>query len=173
MLDIRKQLLQETSRFNADYIAHEISGDKEKFAVLMNIYLDGEDPFPQKAAWVAEIVSSIYPELIQPYLKQIVKKLPGFTHPGSRRNALKILMRTEIPEKLQGPLIDICFQWLSGNDQPVAIKVYAMQIIENHLKLYPELAYELREVIEDQWERNSVGFKSRGRMVLRGLGKYG
>jgi len=58
------------------------------------------------------------------------------------------------------------------NDQPVAIKVHAMQVIANHLDLYPELAFELRGGIEDQWDKNSVGFKSRGKRVLQGLQKY-
>ena len=172
MLDIRNQLLQETSRFNMEYIASVIGDDKEKFAELMKLYLKEKDPIPAKAAWVAEYVCLKHPELIDPYLEDLVHSLALFTHPGSRRNSLKILMQTKIPEDLQGPLIDICFQWMSSTEKTVAVKVYAMQIIENHLELYPELAFELKSIIEDQWDKNSAGFKARGSKVLKRLEKF-
>jgi len=171
-LSLHNQLMQELSHFNMHYIADTIGDDEEMFAEIINILLNKKDPLPPRAAWVAEIVCQKYPDLIKPYLNKIVRGLKLYTHPGSRRNSLKILMRTEIPENLQGVLIDTCFEWLLSAEKTVAVKIFAMQIIENHLAFYPELAVELKEVIEDQWEKNSAGFKSRGRKVLKGLEKY-
>jgi len=110
MIDIRKQLLVELSRFNSDYIAHEIGNDKERFAELMKLLLEEKDPIPPRAAWVAETIYSSHPELITPFIKKLVQALSGFTHPGSRRCVLKILSQCKIPEKLHGPLIDLCFE---------------------------------------------------------------
>jgi hypothetical protein len=42
-----------------------------------------------------------------------------------------------------------------------------MQIIFNHVLLYPELKGELIAVIEDQMNNNSVGFSSRARRLLK------
>ena len=171
-MDLRNQLMQELSHFNMHYIADTIGDDKEMFAEIINILLKSEDPLPPRAAWVAEIVTQKYPDLIDPYLDNIIQTLKVFTHPGSRRNSLKILMRTKIPKDFQGSLIDTCFEWLMSSEKTVAVKVYALQIIENHLTFYPELAVELREVVEDQWDKNSAGFKSRGRKVLQRLERY-
>ncbi len=164
--------MQEMSRFNMHYIADVINCDKEKFAKIVSIILNEKDPLPPRAAWVAEIVTQKYPDLIGPYIDDLIQKLKSFTHPGSRRNSLKILMNTNIPESSQGLLIDTCFDWMMSADRTVGVKVYAMQIIENHLPVYPELAIELKGIIEDQWEKNSTGFKARGRKVLKGLERY-
>lgn len=171
-MDIRDQLLQELSHFNMHYIAGYVNGDRDKFSEIMSILLTEKDPLPARAAWVAELVSSNHPEFFKPYIGRVIEKLPEFSHPGSRRNSLKIMTRMEIPDEFQGPLIDICFEWMANAERTVAVKVFAMEIVKNHLELYPELAYELKSVIEDQWDKNSAGFKARGRKVLQQIEKY-
>jgi hypothetical protein len=171
-MNIREQLLVELSHFNMNYIANAIGTDPAHFESVMKMVLQDKDPVPPRAAWVAELVTQKDPALIKPYLGKIIEGLERYTHPGTRRNILKILMRTKIPEEYQGHLIDICFQWIMDEEKKVATKVFAMQIIENHLPEYPELAIELSEVIHDQFHKNSAGFKSRGRKVLKNLEKY-
>jgi hypothetical protein len=51
----------------------------------------------------------------------------------------------------------------------VAVKVHAMQIIYNHALIYPELKEELITVISDQVDNNSVGFKARGKRLIKKL----
>jgi len=53
----------------------------------------------------------------------------------------------------------------------VAVKVHAMQIIYQHVLIYPELKEELSTVIRDQLENNTVGFKSRGMRLLGAMKK--
>lgn len=171
-MNIREQLLVELSYFNMHYIADSIGTSEENFKTVMQLVLEDKDPVPPRAAWVAELVSLKDPSLINPYIGRMIEGLESYTHPGTRRNVLKILMRTDIPEEYQGLLIDICFRWIMDEEKKVASKVFAMQIIENHLSLYPELAVELSEVIQDQFNKNSAGFKSRGRKVLKNLEKY-
>ncbi len=171
-MNIREQLLTELSRFNMHYIADALGTDPGHFRTIMTCILQEKDPIPPRAAWVAELLTQKDPALIDPYLKDIIENLDNFTHPGTRRNLLKILMRTKIPEEYRGILIDVCFRWLMEEDKKVASKIFAMQIIENHIPVYPELAVELSEVILDQFEKNSAGFKSRGRKVLKNLKKY-
>ena len=80
-----------------------------------------------------------------------------------------MLSRMSVPEQEQAFLIDLCFRWILDNEETVAVKVYCMQIIANHL--YPELKYELRGVIEDRFSRSSAGFQSRGRKILKMIEK--
>ena len=47
----------------------------------------------------------------------------------------------------------------------------AMQIIYNHVLLDPELKDELKTVILDQIDNNSVGFMSRGRRIIKQMEK--
>lgn len=171
-MDIREQLLVELSHFNMNYIADSIGTDPGNFAKIMRMVLEDKDPVPARAAWVAELVSQRDPGLIDPYTGEMIMKLEKFTHPGTRRNVLKILSRTKIPQDYQGLLIDICFRWLQDETKKVAAKVFAMEIIENHLPQYPELSFELYEIINDQFDKNSAGFRARGRKVLKKLQQY-
>jgi len=171
-MNIREQLKAELSKFNMEYIAGSLGTDPDHFHVLMDYVLNENDPIPPRAAWVAELMTQKDPELIIPWIEKLIHALEKFTHPGTRRNILKILARTEIPEEQQGFLLDTCFRWLNDDEIKVATKVFSMDIIENHISLYPELANELSEIIYHQWDKNSAGFKSRGGKVLKRIEKY-
>ena len=90
---------------------------------------------------------------------------------GSLRSLLRLLSRHDIPEDEQGLLIDLCFSYLVSELYPVAVKAHAMQIIYNHVLLYPELKDEFITVIEDQAKNNSVGFKARGNILIKQMEK--
>ena len=90
---------------------------------------------------------------------------------GTLRSLLRLLARYDIPEEDQGLLIDECFSYLVSELYPVAVKAHAMQIIYNHVLLYPELKHELTTVLRDQAENNSVGFKSRGNRLIKQMEK--
>jgi hypothetical protein len=164
-MDIRAQLLSELSRKNIDYTIHALGNNKEHFRELIRIILEEKDPLPMRAAWVAEGITAQYPALINPYVKDLIKNLKKFTHPGTIRNILKIFTRINIESKFHGIMADTCFEWMRDEKKPVAVKVYAMQILSDLTKLYPELKNELFEVIDEQLPRSSAGFKSCARWV--------
>ncbi len=166
-MNFREQLLSELSRKNVNYVIHVVGDSEAHFDSIIELLLNEKDPLPARASWVAEGVSARYPELAEKHLEALIQNLPSFTHTGTRRNVLKMLCRIPIPIELQGILIDHCFEWMLGDEEPVAVKVFSMQIIANHLGQYPELRHELRAVIEDQYDRCSPGFRARGRKVLK------
>ena len=96
-----------------------------------------------------------------------MEALPGFGNNGVKRQVVKALAAREIPEKYEGRMVDLCFRWLQSPKMPVAIKVHCMQILANITERHPDLAEELRIVIIEQIPRNSVGFSSRGRKILK------
>jgi hypothetical protein len=99
----------------------------------------------------------------------LIDALPHFSNYGVKRQVVKALAVRDIPEKLEGQLADLCFDWLQSSVMPVAIKVHCMQILANITERYPDLAGELQTVIKEQMPRNSVGFTSRGRKILKRL----
>jgi hypothetical protein len=82
-----------------------------------------------------------------------------------------MLQFIEIPPALQGIAAEACFENLSS-EEPVAVKVFAMTVIANLCKDYPELKSELVPLIEDQLPFATAGFRSRARKVLRQIEKY-
>lgn len=155
------------SRAEVDLLIKEIGDSREMFGSLLDLALAGKDPVAWRAAWIADGLAEQHPGLAAGRVTDIVRRLPGLQSKGTLRSMLRLLCRYEIPEEEQGILIDLCFGTLASERYPVAVKVHAMQIIYNHVLLYPELKGELTAVIEDQMDNNSVGFSSRARRLIR------
>jgi hypothetical protein len=163
-------LMQELSRRNMENVAHCIGNSEQEFDLLLTIVLHGAEPVVQRAAWAMDACLETYPELLSPYVETVIDALPRFCNNGVKRQVVKALAtRDNIPEKLEGQLVDLCFDWLQSSTMPVAVKVHCMQILANSVARYPDLAVELRTVIIEQIPRNSVGFSSRGRKILKQL----
>ena len=171
-MDIRKQLLQAHSKENKDRIVAYIGGNNERFSELMHLFFNGEYRLAQRAAWPMSDVAKKRPELISPYLEQLIDNLesPDLSM-AVKRNTVRILQGIEIPEPLWGKTLDICFKLLNDGEEPIAVKVFSMTVLGNIIRHVPELKEELIMSIENQMPYQSTGFKSRGKKVLQLLAK--
>ena len=172
-MDYETLLMQQLSRQHIEYVAHCIGNDTQEFQQLMHIVLYGKEPVVQRAAWAMDVCVAKRHELLSPYVEILIDALPRFCNNGVKRQIVKALAVQKIPEKFEGQMVDLCFCWMQSSDMPVAIKVHCMQIIANIAEHYPDLAVELKTVIIEQIPRNSVGFASRGRKILRKIENYG
>jgi len=170
-IDYEIVLMQELSRRHVDDVAHCIGDNEKEFARLMDIVLHGKEPVVQRAAWAMDACIEKRPDLLSPYVETLIDALPRFTNNGVKRQIVKALAARDIPEKYEGEMVDLSFRWLQSPDTPVAIKVHCMQILANITERHPDLAEELRTVITEQIPRNSAGFSSRGRKILKKISK--
>lgn len=152
-----------------DFYISEVGNSEEKFCMLLDLALNEKDPVAWRAAWILDGSDELHPGLAYNSIGQIVCRLPEVESSGTLRSLLRLLCRYPIDEEDQGILIDLCFGYMVSELYPVAVKVHAMQIIYNHVLMYPELKEELVTVIEDQVNNNTVGFKSRGMRIIRQL----
>ena len=166
-MDFVEQLQKEHSRANTDLIAKSIGNNPKAFKIIVDIIYTENAPLPQRASWLLAIVNNKHPELLIPYVSRFSKTVTGFTIDGIKRNMLSILEKHNIPKKEQGKLVDTCFNYLLSNEETVAVKVYAMQIIANISEEYPELKSELKAVINDQLPKNTAAFYSRAKKILK------
>ena len=171
-MDIREQLLKEHSKSNANKIAHYVSDNTSRFALLMKLFFSDEYRVTQRAAQVVSICSDSHPQLIRPYLKELILNLRNDVHDAVKRNSLRILQDIELPESLHGDMADIGFRLLTSREEPVAVKVFAMTVLANICKKEPDLKNELEIIIEDQMPYGSAGFISRGNKILKRLQHY-
>lgn len=63
-------------------------------------------------------------------------------------------------------ITDLCFESLSRESIPVAVKVHAMEILSRFAEEYPELKNELVNLLREQMVNNSTGFKTRARKII-------
>lgn len=170
-MDFRSLLLNFPSGVEKDIYIKEVIGTKDGFGSLLELALHDEDPVAWRASWVLDGSDEQQPGLAALYISKIIQALPALESKGSLRSLLRMLCRYDIPEEEQGLLIDLCFRYLVSELYPLAVKVHAMQIIYNHVLLYPELKDELVTVLEDQMENNTVGFLARGRRLIKQMEK--
>ncbi|MBA3972547.1 MAG: hypothetical protein H0X46_10505, partial [Bacteroidetes bacterium] len=100
-----------------------------------------------------------------------INTVQNFKIAGIKRGMLNVLAEHKIPKKLQGKLINLCFDNILSGDETLAIKVFSLQCIANITKEHPELIPELKAAIEDQLPKTTVGFHARARVVMKELGR--
>lgn len=169
-MNIREELLQEHSRSQALRIAAYANLSKAHFKELMQCFLGKESRIAQRAAWSVSWAAIQKPEMIQPYLKDLVACLQRIDiHPALIRNAARILEEIDIPEKFHGEVMNTCFGFIENPTTPIAIKAYSLTILFNLSRQYPEIRQELRLVIEENFDNETAAFKSRGKKILKKL----
>jgi hypothetical protein len=171
-MDIEEHLLKghnkELTQELVDYIGHS----KERFDEFMPYFLHDEYRICQRAAWTLGIVCQNHPELILPWLPQILMELKTPKHDAQIRNTVRALEVLEhYPEEFEGEIYEQCFEYLLDPKYPIAIKVFSMTVCSRIALKYPELIPELIDAIEDQMETGSAGYRSRAKKELARLSK--
>jgi len=166
-MDFKSKLAKIPSGTGKELIIQEVLNSSHQFKTLLDFALYGKDPLAWRAGWILDGCDEQAPGLASDYISGIIHRLPRIESTGTLRCLLRLLSRYDIKEKNQGVLIDQCFKYLVSELYPVAVKVHAMQIIYKHVLIYPDLKQELITVISDQVENNSVGFRSRGKRLIK------
>ncbi|MEN8251882.1 MAG: hypothetical protein ABFS32_23375 [Bacteroidota bacterium] len=169
-MNLKEEILKADFIGNTLSAAVTIGDDKKKFAELMKFFFSAESIYSQRASWVMAHVTDKHPELITPYLDRLVKNLFNPLPDATKRSSVRLLQFIDIPERLWGEVIEICFQFISSNEA-AAIKAFSMTVLFNLTKQVPDIAHELKIVIEDQIPYATPGVKNRSLKILAELEK--
>ena len=112
--------------------------------------------------WISRILDA----WVEPYLPELILKLPLMNHDGLKRHALRIIARMPFPEALEATLMNIAFEWLLSATESVAVKMYSMQILYRLSASEPDILQELYDTIEFQLADGTPGFKSIGHKMM-------
>ena len=138
-MNISDELLiaQNHSREQALKISEFACSSPAHFKTLMRCFLSNEYKLAQRAAWSVSRAAQKYPELIKPYIKDLVAQLPKKdVHNAVTRNSIRILQQIKIPEELHGDLMNSCFGFVESPSTPVAIKAFSLTTLFNLSKFY-------------------------------------
>lgn len=167
-MDIRTEILKEHSKENSEHVAAWVGNDAERMKELIDHFLHDEYRVVQRLAQVVGKIGDHHPELIQQHLDTLVQRMQEDGLPVAvKRNVVRVLQYVEIPEHLQGAVMNTCFDMLADPNETVAVRVFSMTVLDNLSKNYPEIRQELIAIIEDQLEQGcSAGFRSRAKKIL-------
>ncbi|MCU0429944.1 MAG: hypothetical protein MUF42_08210 [Cytophagaceae bacterium] len=166
---IRKRLLGSHSKANTEWIIRYIGNRPDRFNELLLLFL-GQDPvLAQRAAWSLGYVAEQQPQLVQPYLLEIVSYLKkDDLHDALYRNVFRFLQFITWDPELDGQIFDLAINCMHPS-YAVAIRVFAMSTAWKVVQRHPGLASELKLKIEEQWPYASPAFKSRAKKIMSGI----
>lgn len=147
-----------------------IGVDKQRFSDLITIYLDGPERITQRVATLLVFFTKKHSPLVISHLGIILKHFQKVdVNVAIKRNTLRFLQDLAIPKQWQGRVADLCFNYLTSQAEPIAVKVFAMKVLANLAMENSELKNELIPIIEDQMPFGSAGFRNRGARILKQL----
>ncbi|MBV9986520.1 MAG: hypothetical protein JO301_02505 [Chitinophagaceae bacterium] len=170
-MNLRDEILKEHSKSQALKVAAYACSSPKNFKELMQCFMADEYRLSQRAAWSVSWAAKKKPEMVKPYLKDIVAQLQREgVHDSVKRNAVRILEDIDIPEPLHGEVMNACFGFIEDPATAVAIKAFSLTTLFNLSEIYPEIRPELKLLIEANLENETAAFRSRGKKILGKLG---
>ena len=169
-MNLRETILAEHSKANCNRIVKWVGNSQKRFDELFYLFLNDEYRVVQRAAWPLSYVVTAHPKLIQKHFTKLIKYLrkPNL-HDAVKRNTVRLLQEITIPKRLHGEVMNICFDYIVSPTEPVAVKAFSLTILGNFSKEYPEIKNELKLVIEERWDHETIAFRSRAKKILKDL----
>jgi 8-oxo-dGTP diphosphatase len=170
--DLKSMVIDMMGMKNAEWVATSAIENPAIFRKLLEYSYSDDKKLAFHASWILTKVCDKYPEIIDPFLPEIVEKLGRIDNESAQRSFLRIISLSEIKEissRHHGLLADHCFAALKSGFSAIAIKAYSMEILYKMAMIYPELANELSATIIMLQEDGSAGIVARGRIILKRL----
>jgi hypothetical protein len=172
LFNLPSELEQGNTRANRDRVARWVGNDRHRFAELMDLYLRGDRREAQLAAGVVSICVEHHPGLANPWLSKMLRRMAEKdVHDAVRRMGMWVFQFVAIPPRLAGRLAQVSFDALQDVSQPIAMRVFAMTVLTRLSQDQPDLAREVRTVIEAMLPYGTGAFQSRARKELGRLRK--
>lgn len=169
-MKLRETILAEHSKAQTNAIIKWVGDSQERFDNLFHLFLNDEYRVVQRAAWPLSYCVIQHQQLIEKHFKELVINLQTPTISGAvKRNTLRLLQHVKIPEELHGEIMNVCFNYIASSDEAAAVKAFALTILQNLTRYYPEIKEEVKIIIEDRWEVESPAFRSRAKKFLTAL----
>jgi 8-oxo-dGTP diphosphatase len=156
----------------AEWVATSAIENPAIFIKLFEYSHSSDKKLAFRASWTLTKVCDRFPELIYPYLSQIVDELAGIESESTLRSFLRIISLSDLEKintRQHGLLADFCFSKLNSGLSAIAIKAYSMEIVYRLALIYPELANELSATITMLKGEGSAGVVARGHMIIKKL----
>ncbi|HEX2968769.1 MAG TPA: (deoxy)nucleoside triphosphate pyrophosphohydrolase [Bacteroidales bacterium] len=172
--EIREMVNRIMGMKEAEWMAASLTENPLLFRKFIEFSYSDDQKLAFHASWIITKVCDKSPEIIYPYLPDIVESLKGIRNESALRSFLRILSMSDpgkLSQRHHGLLADVCFSYLNSGFAAIAIKAYSMEILYRLTLIYPELATELALSMKGVTEMDSAGIVSKAKAILKKLNK--
>jgi len=167
---MKELLAKKASRANSYEVVGLVANSKAKYSELVEIIKENNSPYSEKAAWVITHCFDERAGFFDHFYSDFIKIIGEESYSDSvKRNIVRILQFKSIPTEYHGAVIDACFRLLTKKETAIAVKAFSMGVLDQMVKIYPELTNELILCIEEILPVSSSGVKNRGNKILKKL----
>lgn len=158
--------------FKAPLLAKTIM-DNNMENELMSFALDKDQLVSNRAMWVVTHCADMEPDRFKPFHVKFINHLKHKgIHSGVVRSILRIFQEQPVPKKMESFVLDKCFEYAQNPSEAIAVRAFAMTVIYNISKPYPELLNELSAVLTHLISYDeSAGIKARAKNILKDITK--
>lgn len=165
-------LVFESRGFDVEQLARTILQEKLEKELL--VYALSENQLvSNRAIWVLTHCSDMEPDRIKPFHEILINHLKNKKlHSGVVRSILRIFQTQHVPKNLQSFVLDKCYDYIKNPSEAIAVRAFAMTVIFNISKPYPDLLNELAIVLNHlNIAEESAGIKNRAKHTLIDIAK--
>ena len=166
--NLRQEILKEHSKAQCTLIVNWVGSSQQRFDELFKLFMKDEYRVVQRAAWPVSYCVIAHPQFIRKHWASLIKNLqkPNL-HNAVKRNSIRLLQDIPIPEKYQGSIMDICFNYVASPSEAVAVKAFSLTVLGKLAKQYPEILPEIKLLIEEQMPQQTAAFKVRAKSFFK------
>ncbi len=148
-----------------------ISKSKSRIERCFEYIESDEEPISRRTAYVLDNYIEKHPAKGQQYFHRILNLVETASRNPVLRHSTRMITKLQIPddEDVHGRLFEKCIQFIMDAEIDVAVKANSLVIIRPLISLYPDLRYELSEILKDQMDKNTSAFKVRARDILKSI----
>ncbi len=153
---------------NADVVTRQVLTDPSKLVEII-AGLSAADPLVRmRCADVAEKVSAIHPEWLQPHKEVLIELAAHITQQELRWHLAQMLPRLTLGAAERRVAVKVMFDYLNGPGK--IVKTFAMQALADFAQNDRALRGQLRRILVDSLQSGSPAMQARARRLLAGLG---
>ena len=160
--------------------ANMVLDDLSLMPDLMTILFMTDDKISCRAAWIFEYVCDEYIYAIIPYLDEFTLKIKQVNLDSAVRPVAKVCeylakafyskdnntIKKTLSNLHKERIVEACFDWII-QDEKIAVKAYTMNTLflfgKDYKWVYPELA----QILEQDFQNQSPGYKARAKHILK------
>ncbi len=171
-INIKEELIADIRDFKAPDLAKTILKNNQ-VADLISLAFEKNHLLSSRAMWVMAHCSDLDYNCIKPYHVKLINRLKNKgLHNGVIRNTLRLFQKHSVPTKSKAFILDKCFEYVKNPIEAIAVRAFAITVIFNIAKPYPELLNELLIVLNYMSEtEEGPGIRSRVKNTLKDIHK--
>lgn len=165
-------LVFENRNFKVSEMAKTILTDHLEKQLLISA-LDKDSLKSNKAMWILNHCAEVDFNRIKPFQIKLINHLKNKNlNSGVIRSILHIFQKQPVPKKQQSFILDKCFEYIKNPSEAIAVRVYAITVVFNISKPYPDLLNELSVVLNHlNITEESGAIKARTKNTLKQIAK--